>query len=666
MNGSDQSRAIAPHLPLAGEGWGEGNLATTPHSFRHFTSIIFLVASTFAHVAHANERILDFHSDITVAADASMQVSETIRVHAEGDQIHHGIYRDFPTDYRDRYGNRVRVAFEPQGVTRDGAAEPFHTEGQANGVRIYFGSEATLLEPADYTYVLRYRTTRQLGFFDDHDELYWNATGNGWDFPIDAASATVALPGAIAPADLHIDAYTGEQGAKGQDYSARADAPSHAVFRTTRALAPREGLTIVVGFPKGIVTAPSSSERARWFLHDNSGVLVGGLGLLLMWTYYLFQWLRVGRDPKPGVIIPQYEAPDGCTPGMLRHVERMAYDDRCFAADVVDLAVRGQLEIRQNGGDYSLFRKSSGSRDPLPGAEAALLQATLGPRSTLELKQAQHETIAAAIKQHRATLEKNDLGRYFHTNSKLVVPGAVVGGLALLLGLFAHGASPMLAGAGFMLLWLTMWSFGVIALVISVIRAWHQPPGIGTYISAVFLTMFSLPFVFGEIVGIGLFASFTGVGFALVVGALVLTNVLFFHLLKAPTIEGRKLLDRIAGLRLYLGVAERDELAAQKAPPLTTEEFQRFLPYALALGVEKTWADKFAAAVGPAAAAAAATAMVWYHGGNVSSLSNLAGGLGSSLSGAISSSSSAPGSSSGGGGGGSSGGGGGGGGGGGW
>jgi uncharacterized membrane protein YgcG len=626
---------------------------------RPLLSIVLLAAATLANDCRAEERILDFHSDIVIAADASMQVSETIRVHAEGNQIRHGIYRDFPTDYRDRYGNRVRVAFEPEGVTRDGAEEPFHTEGQSNGVRVYFGSENTLLDPGEYTYVMRYRTTRQLGFFDDHDELCWNVTGNGWDFPIDAASAAVALPGVIAPADLHVEAYTGEQGAKGQDYTASADAPSHAVFRATRALAPREGLTIVAGFPKGVVAEPSSSERTRWFLHDNGGVLVGGLGLLLMWAYYLFQWLRVGRDPKPGVIIAQYEAPPNCTPGMLRHVERMAYDNRCFAADVVDLAVRGELEIRKDASDYSLLRKSSGSRDPLPDAEATLLQATLGSRSTLELKQAQHETIAAAIKQHRAALEKNDLGRYFHTNSKLVVPGAIVGGIALLLGLFAHGASPMLAGAGFMLLWLTMWSFGVVALVVSVIRAWHQPPGIGTYISAVFLTMFSLPFMFGEIVGIGVFASLTGVGFALVTAALVATNIVFFHLLKAPTIEGRKLLDRIAGLRLYLGVAERDELAAQKAPPLTTDEFQRFLPYALALGVEKNWTDTFAAAVGPAAAAAAATAMVWYQGGNVSSLSNLTDGLGSSLSGAISSSSTAPGSSSGGGGGGSSGGGGG-------
>lgn len=627
---------------------------------------IALLLLTFASTALADERILAFHSDIAVNADASMQVDETIRVHAEGNQIRHGIYRDFPTRYKDRFGNNVHIDFEPESVTRDGKDEAFHTEGQVNGVRVYFGSSDTLLDPGDYTYVFRYRTTRQLGFFDDFDELYWNVTGNGWDFPIDEASAAVTLPGSIAPSSLKVEGYTGEQGQKGRDYVASADAPSHATFRATRALAPREGLTIVVGFPKAIVGAPTTGTRATWFLRDNGGVLVGGIGLLLMWAYYFFEWVRVGRDPKPGVIIPQYEAPEGCTPGTLRHVERMAYDNRCFAADLVDLAVRGRIEIRKDSGNYSLLRKSGGEHDALPQPEAGLLADLLGSRSTLELRQSEHTTIAAAIKRHKDTLKTNDAGRYFHTNSKLVIPGALIAIVALLAGIFARGAAPQLAGAGFMLVWLSGWSVGVTVLVGSVISAWRSPPGVVAYGSALFLTLFSLPFVAGEIAGLGMFAMFTGIGLTIIAVLLVATNLAFFHWLKAPTIEGRKLLDRISGLRLYLGVAERDTLAAQKAPPMTIDEFQRFLPYALALGVEKTWADKFAAAVGPAAAAAAAGAMVWYQSGGSSGISDFTSSLGSSLSGAISSSSTAPGSSSGGGGGGSSGGGGGGGGGGGW
>jgi hypothetical protein len=295
-----------------------------------------------------------------------------------------------------------------------------------------------------------------------------------------------------------------------------------------------------------------------------------------------------------------------------------------------------------------------------------LLSDLLGARSTLELERSEHTTISDAIKHHKDMLQSNDVGRYFRTNSKLVIPGALIALVALLAGVFVHDAAPELAGTGFVLVWLSGWSLGVGALVASVISAWRSPPGIGTYASALFLTLFSLPFVAGEIAGIGMFAMFTGVGLTIIAVLLVATNFAFFHWLKAPTVEGRRLLDHIAGLRLYLGVAERDTLAAQKSPPMTVDEFQRFLPYALALGVEKTWADKFAAAVGPAAAAAAASAIGWYQGGTYGGISDFTGGLGSSLSGAISSSSTAPGSSSGGGGGGSSGGGGGGGGGGGW
>jgi uncharacterized membrane protein YgcG len=624
-----------------------------------------LGALLLATAGHADERILSFDSEIRVAADASMQVSETIRVRAEGERIRHGVYRDFPTDYRDNGGNRVHVDFEPQALTRDGAPEAFHSEAQGNGTRVYFGSKDTLLAPGEYTYVLRYRTTRQLGFFADHDELYWNVTGNGWDFAIDTAGAAVTLPGSISADRLDAEGYTGAQDSKGTDYRARIDAPSHAVFRTTRPLAPHEGLTIVVAFPKGIVSAPSGADTARWFLADNAGVLVGGIGLLLALAYYLWQWRRVGRDPKPGVIIPQYEAPAGFSPGTLRYLERMKYDDRCFAADVVDLAVRGALQIRQEGSKFALQRLRGGEGS-LPAVQAQLLRDTLGSRQTLALEQSEHAVIGPALKQHKAGLASQNGGRYFNTNSKLVIPGALLCLATLLVGLFARGSGAA-AGGGFLLVWLSGWTFAVAALVTGAIRAWRQPPSVTGYIGALFVTLFAVPFVGGELFGLGAFFLVTGLGFGLVAVALVATNIAFFQWLKAPTPEGRKLLDRIAGLRLYLGVAERDELRSQDAPPMTLEEFQKFLPYALALGVEKTWADRFAAAVGPAAAAAAAGAVGWYAGsGGVSSLSSMASGLGSSLSGAISSSSTAPGSSSGSGGGGSSGGGGGGGGGGGW
>ncbi len=95
--------------------------------------------------------------------------------------------------------------------------EPFHTEKRANGVRIYIGSANQMVGNGTHEYQLRYQTSRQLGFFQNHDELYWNVTGNGWQFPIDHASARIELPAAVKNEDLQISFYTGPQGAQGRD-----------------------------------------------------------------------------------------------------------------------------------------------------------------------------------------------------------------------------------------------------------------------------------------------------------------------------------------------------------------------------------------------------------------------------------------------------------------
>ncbi|HEX5689443.1 MAG TPA: DUF2207 domain-containing protein, partial [Roseiflexaceae bacterium] len=137
--------------------------------------------------AAADERIRRYDSVVTVQADGALDVTETIVVTAEGGQIRRGIYRDFPTRYNDRYGNRVAVDLDVVSVERNGRPEPWFIERKNNGVRINTGNDDFLPVPAEHTFTLRYRTTRQLGFFADHDELYWNAIGTGWAFPIDSA-----------------------------------------------------------------------------------------------------------------------------------------------------------------------------------------------------------------------------------------------------------------------------------------------------------------------------------------------------------------------------------------------------------------------------------------------------------------------------------------------
>nr|WP_305908345.1 DUF2207 domain-containing protein [Methylomarinum sp. Ch1-1]MDP4521170.1 DUF2207 domain-containing protein [Methylomarinum sp. Ch1-1] len=192
--------------------------------------ILFFALSLLPPTGHATETIHRFDSEISIHRDASMQVVETITVSAEGNQIKHGIYRDFPTDYRSPSGQRYQVGFKVLGASRDGHPEPFHITKRSNGVRIYIGAKNHYLEPGTYTYTLRYQTNRQLGFFADHDELYWNVTGHGWRFPIQKATATVHFPASMPENSVALAAYTGKTGQQGSDYLAYQPNPKSAFF----------------------------------------------------------------------------------------------------------------------------------------------------------------------------------------------------------------------------------------------------------------------------------------------------------------------------------------------------------------------------------------------------------------------------------------------------
>src|SRR5205814_709647 len=146
--------------------------------------------------ASADERILRFVSNVDVQATGDLLVSETIAIRAEGAVIKHGIVRDFPTTYTKPDGTEVDVRFDVTSVTRDDAPEAFAMEQMANGWRVRIGRADAFVTSGTHTYVIKYRTTRQLGFFKDFDELYWNATGNGWPFTIDRSEARINLPDA--------------------------------------------------------------------------------------------------------------------------------------------------------------------------------------------------------------------------------------------------------------------------------------------------------------------------------------------------------------------------------------------------------------------------------------------------------------------------------------
>jgi uncharacterized membrane protein YgcG len=295
----------------------------------------------------------------------------------------------------------------------------------------------------------------------------------------------------------------------------------------------------------------------------------------------------------------------------------MGYDDRCFAAAILSLAVKGGLRIEQvkkglfgRRSQYTLHRTEPKAAEAFSQDEWTLRDKLFASAPEVELDNKNHVVIGGAKDKHYAYLKKSLTPSFFRINS-----GWHAGGLALSLVL----------AVAILLLSVTLGGFGP--------EWWFLTPG----------------------------------GWAVIGAALIAlaANAGFGKLLKAPTVAGRTVMDHIAGYRLFLDVAEGDELKLVDAPPLTPALYERHLPAALALDVEQRWAERFATVF---ATQAAAQSPGWYSGDgwNSRDIGGFTSSLGSSFSGAISSAATAPGSSSGSGGGGSSGGGGGGGGGGGW
>ncbi|MFA4902957.1 MAG: DUF2207 domain-containing protein [Desulfobaccales bacterium] len=616
-----------------------------------------------APAAAQSERILDFQSVITVHTDAAMSVTEHITVQATGREIKRGIIRDFPTTYRDRLGNTVTVGFAVTEVLRDGRPEPYHTQRVSNGVKIFIGQKDVFLKPGVHTYTIRYRADRELGFFKDFDELYWNVTGNGWTFPIDKAEAIIELPPKAKI--LRYAAYTGYQGDQGHDVTVQ-QGEHNIVFKTTRGLAPKEGLTVAVAWPKGVVHEPSGQEKMGFFLQDNMAMALGLLWLIALLGYYLWVWNRVGRDPATGTIIPLYTPPSGFSPAGVRYLSRMGYDDKAFAAAVVDLAVKGAVLIQEDGGDYTLIRRDAPKQALSRGEELIATQLFLG-KGSIKLENKNHTKIKAAIDALKKSLKTELEKIYFVTNSGYLTPGIII---TLLGAAFVILTARDRTAAGFGALWLTIWTVACYFLAVTVYTKWKtaRSGGLWKFLGALLTTLFALPFFIGEIFGVVMISSAVSIPAAVTLAAMAFLNALFYHLLKAPTLAGRKIMDQIEGFKLYLSVAEKDRLNLLNPPEKTPELFEKYLPYALALDVENAWSEQFAEVLAQAGTEAQPYTPIWYSGSSWDrfNTSRFSDSLGSSFSSAISSSSSAPGSSSGSGGGGSSGGGGGGGGGSGW
>lgn len=475
----------------------------------------------------AQEIIPDFRGGVSLASTYNLTLTEYI-TYDFGDVPRHGIFRYIPVTY-ERDGGTYRLRLTVTGVTRDGKAEPYETSSSGGKLEVKIGDKDVLIS-GSHKYAISYVTDRAVNFFPDHDELYWNVTGNDWPVEIEKTLFSVTLPTAMDPAAVTSTCFTGSYGSTEQACTTIRE-PHGITFVTTRVLLPGEGFTIVIGMPKGILKEPSALQRILWVLADNGVLFIPIIAFLIMFWMW---WMR-GRDPELGTVIPEYEPPMKLTPAVTGAA--MTDGDvpaRTVTATIIDLARRGYLKIRF-GEEKRLF----GDKQTFTFVKAKPADATL------------------------SSFEK-----------------------ILLDGLFAGGGEQTVEDLKKQKFYEDVKSFKKdVQTTVDGLKIYDAEPNKtrGKYIVLTVILVGAMFFFFGS----------TGLGVASAIATGLIMGF-FGWFMPRRNLKGVKLLASIKGFKWFLSVTEKDRLDFHNAPERTPAQFMALLPFAIVFAVEKKWAEQFA------------------------------------------------------------------------
>jgi len=475
--------------------------------------------------------IRDFCTHVTVNPDSSLLVREEIHVDFESES-RHGIFRRIPVSYRRgslKYNLRLKVlAVEDE----KGQSYPYRVSRQGRYREIKIGDPDRYISGSHW-YTISYLVRRAINYFDEHDELYWNATGDEWLVPIDRARAMVSLPAAVPPDEVITRSFTGPRGS--QESRAEVSQELDEIVFEVDNLRVQEGLTVVVGIPKGYLTKPGSITTIIWFLGDNWFFLVPLVVLILM----LAIWMTSGRNPRvEESIMVHYHPPSDLTPSEAGTLVDERADLTDITAMIIDLAVRGYLKIEQLDSKKLLFFSNRDYRFEL------LKEFTANP----ELK----------------THEQQFLTGIFATQS----PGGTVTLSSLKNKFYVH--LPKIRKSLYQVLSREGYFYGRPDRI----RGAYRGVGIALVVAGFFL--------------MGILHRWEILVLLSVSGGIVLA---FSTIMPRLTARGVRMVNQILGLKEFISRVEKDRLKRMSKEDPTL--FDRILPFAMVLGVADEWADAF-------------------------------------------------------------------------
>lgn len=585
------------------------------------------------------EEVSAIKLSLTLRADGRVEVAETLDFTAIGQYNIAGIERIIERNYRDPRWGLVR----PTGVrvldaVRGGKPETFalDTRGSRHVVRL--GKRGTRIPKGAHRYILRYEMPHGVRHGAGEDYVDW-LIRIPWPLQLGEVSGLVTLPPGLEGGRVAVLKRFEDKPLYG---AGAVKAPDGRWTFTTRRLE-SGGARLRVFWPAGAVVTPGPVETVLRLARANRWFFASAAGAALVFLWYLLAWILVGRDPKPGTVIPRFHPPGGFGPAALRFFDkRLRLDDKAMAAAIVNLAVKGHIVITQvtdeDGGEdgYVLRRNpDTGAAESVSGPERALRKALLPELdSELTLTRAANwrvqESRAALGKALRATFARIYLLRH----RGWAVPGWIASAAAIvaLFGWIWRGDDYFLAAIG------TVGGLAATLLVVGVAAAARMRAYLAMAIWGGFALAALAMFAFG----VASMWREIGWGGALILAAIFPMNLVFTALLAAPTPKGRKLIDELEGFKLYLRTAEEDVLrdavpAGDNPSDRTPALFERFLPYAIALDLEQEWGAKFADVIGGAEAGSPVYTATWYAGTDLSALTaeRFAETLGQQFAGAV-------------------------------
>ena len=480
-------------------------------------------------------RVADFKDTISIGKDGIALISEELTLVFVGEW--HGIHRTIPIEYPGPHGTNYTLFVDVRSITDDKGSKlkyESHKSGDFRDLKIYIPGAVDTTRVVNIDYTVR----NSVRFFDQYDEFYWNATGNDWPVPIDHAGAFVTFP-ENAAGGLRAQAFTGAYGSKVSEATAQING-ADVTFETTNPLSMRSGMTIDIYIPQGILKPPSSLTKLGWFLGSNPTLFLPFFTLGVMFAL----WYAVGRDPDPGVsVAPLYEPPKGMTPAEAGTLLDDTIHPRDITSTIVDLAVRGYIKIEEKVDTFLVFHHKDYLFHLLKPAGEWGTDLTPHERVMLE------HIFAGGIGETRLSSLKNRFYTALPTVREDIMSALKSKGMYTL--------DPESANA-----------YSIVAAVaIGVLAAGAQ------YLGWMNLLV-SIPLVIASAI----------------VSALIWW--LFARQMTAKTVRGARTLVAVLGFQEFMNRVDADRI--KRMPPDT---FEKFLPYAMALGVEHQWAQAFAGIV---------------------------------------------------------------------